>query len=141
MPFPAHAPAARTDLGEDGEVMTLFGQPRGLRPRTVVSTLPEPRDAGGRRVGKDARPIDDPRGLRCGEGHPDHIDAEERGVLVFVGLQIGASLELLARPHRARARIVDVQDRLVVRVGDQGNVYATPGRSARQPPASGYAGR
>ena len=73
----------------------------------------------GRWVGEDARAIDDLRVLRRRERHLDHVDAEERGVRILLGLEARAARELLAGAHGAGARAVDVDVRLVVRIGDQ----------------------
>jgi hypothetical protein len=95
MPLPEQAPAARPTSGKTVIVMTLIGHPRALRPRPVVATLPEPRDVAGRRVGKDAGPVDDARLFWRGEGHLDDVDAEERGVRIFFGILARAIGELL----------------------------------------------
>ena len=80
----ARAGARRqTDFREDGDVVTLIGHARGLRPRPVVAALPETRDVAGRRIREDAGTIDDPRLLRGGERHLDDVDAEEGGVRIF----------------------------------------------------------
>ena len=53
------------------------------------------------------------------ERHLDHVDAEERRVRIVLRVGARAAGELLARPHGARARSVDVEVRLVVRIDDE----------------------
>src|SRR5262249_39053087 len=107
------------DLRVDGDVVALIRDARRLRPRAVVAALPQTRDRAGRCVRKDARTVDDLRLLRRRERHLDHVDAEERGVRILLGIETRAAGELLRRADRARAGAVDVDVRAVARRGDE----------------------
>ena len=108
-----------TDGGIHGDVVALIRDPRRLRAGAAVAPLLEPGDRAGRRIGEDARAVDD-RGARGrGERHLDHVDAEERRVRVLVRRLARAPGELLARTDLPRARAVDIDVGGVLRVGHQ----------------------
>ena len=115
MPLPEQAPAARPTSGKTVMSWHWLVIARLLRARDRVAALPQSGDVAGRRVGEDARPVDDLRVLRRRERHLDHVDAEERVFGSSFAFGARAAGQLLARSHRARAGSVDVEVGLVVR--------------------------
>src|SRR5262249_9565715 len=73
----------------------------------------------GRRVGEDARPVDDLRVLRCRERHLDHVDAEKRGVRIVLRIGARTARQLVARPHGAGSRAVDAERAGILRIRNQ----------------------
>ncbi len=106
------------DRRVDRDVVALIGDVRALRALAVRAALPQTGDVP-RRVGEDARVAHDLRVLRMVERHLNHVDSEQRRVLVLFGRKRRAARELVRRAHTRRAGDVDVDVLRVLRVDDQ----------------------
>src|SRR5258708_12989660 len=109
------------DGGVDGDVVALIGA-RGLPLLVIFSVSAAAGEAvqcTGASIDKYARAGDDLCVLRRGDRNLDYINAEERGVGVFVGLFTGAAGEFFGLAHERCAGDVDINVVLVVRIEDQ----------------------
>ena len=74
----------------------------------------------GHEIVEDSGRADDRRLLGMGEGHPDHLDPEERRVRVLVRRTAGAALQLVFGADGRGAGDVDVHVLVVIRMLQQG---------------------
>ena len=133
---PGAGAGGQAELREDGDVVTLGGRSATTCvPGPLIAALPEPRHVAGFRVGEDARAVDDARRRGCCQRHLDDVDAEQRGVRIFLGIERRAARQLFPGSDGADAGPVDVDVALVLRIGRPACAYAIPDRSAPPPPA------
>src|SRR5439155_853944 len=90
-----------------------------LRAGSMFAAGPQPVDRPGRRIREDARAVDDFRVLRRRERHLDHVDAEERRVRIFTGLESRTAGELFRRSDQAGPRAVHIEIARILRIGHE----------------------
>ena len=106
-------------MREYRDVVTLIGFRRLLRAGSMFAAGPQSVDRAGRRIREDARAVDDFRVLRRRERHLDHVDAEERRVRIFTGLESRTAGELFRRSDQAGPRAVHIEIARILRIGHE----------------------
>jgi hypothetical protein len=84
----ARAGACRkADLRIDRDVVTLIRDAGLLCAWPMIAAGPQARDGAGGDVRKDARTADDFCVLRRGQGYLNYVDAEQRRIRIFLGIE------------------------------------------------------